>query len=981
MFIMKRILSLALTCIMVMSLFVMPMTTYAAYSEISPEIDNEDFTEYNAGDSAEIQTEYKFGKVEADATTGNKYLRFDEAGQKVVLSKEIQEGGTTNNRTPVLKLSVDLRFDAIPSNGEQIIFTPSAKDKDWKGTQVPMFIIGEQGYITVGINSYYTKGTGFAQLSKDKWYSLTTYIDAASGKQSFIIKDRDTGVGSAYLADNVMLNTWLASNIFLRWDDLRITGGKADNLCIDNLTLQLVEKFDTSFSGTDAAAKLPIIDAWRKTAIISVPDYYDDLTTAQKEAFVTDLGDDAFASVTAFNTAAASSELQTKYSMYTYDFSLKFDGYDTKLLTAGADAVGGVSDGMLAISGKADSAGYSSYLYDFRTANETYNTPQKQVLTFDYKLAQALASGSQTSFANIRNSGNTDQLAIATWSSGGTYKNFTLTQGVWYNFMIEINPDLGYVNEYCKAASDGKYTLVASTKKTIDNVGVLYLTSPTSGTAYFDNVKLRTLTETLAYSTDYTVEDGIVKNVPSTMTASEFLAKVSVTEPVKASVINTTNAQKYASGAKLDENAALLIHTNEITGQLYPIELVYPDYEYDIRYYNGAERIYSFNKDIKSIKATLDMTNNLDANANVMFILAAYDNGVLVAAGIDADTKIAASGKVTTSFEASITIPQDVTANELKAFVWDNNQKPYLEEADTIPFVTESTKPTLYLVGSSHTDSYEHSANDAVYPQMGWGKYISYYLSDDITVDNRARAGYTTDMLLDVNNYAVGYRWHDYKDSIKAGDYVLFCIGYNDGGSYNIPNDRYIANLTTMYNDVVAAGATPIYETPNISLGAWDSTGAWTDHSAGYGQGLKRDALIEFAASIDAPLINGGQGMADLFNAMYADYMAEHTGATEAKGRNYIRAYFGMYLANLQENPATLTYSDAPGFGLTDEELEDNATVNKTIAELKDDTLHLNVRGAYRIAQMVRDSLKKTNSSINKYFIDTPKAFDGYQNN
>ncbi len=955
---MKRILSLALTCIMVMSLFVMPMTTYAA-----------GYTETKVGTET-FDGDCTYAIVEEETGTSNKVGKLN-TGQNV-----LKDGWYTYN--PIFGTSFDFM---IPSFGEDDSKTIYARTAVYSGNWFTIFMIDNNGDIRIGTDKSLPS---IKRIEAQKWYTLTSYTDFDTRNTSIIIGERGSSstVGYACTNDSYAALTGDLSygeNKCAGYEHFTINDEITDGgMYVDNVMTSTVEYFNEAFNGATDDQKLDIVDKFSKTGLITLSDEYIDADETSKKEILSGFDSDAYTDVNAFNTAMKATVVTDP--LYTENLSLKFNGNDTKLLTAGTNAEGEVSNGILKLSGKADGNGASSYYYSFKDVGEAYDEAQKQVITFDYKLAQALESEVQTSFANIRNSNNSDQFAIATWSKGGSYKNFTLTQNVWYNFKIEINPDIGYVNEYCKAASDEEYTLVASNKKAIDNVGILYLDSPNSGTAYFDNVKLRTLTATLNYSTDYTVEGGKVKNVPYKITAGEFLEKVTVEAPVKASVINKTDAVKYASGAKLDENAALLIHTNEITGQLYPIELVYPNYEYDIRYYNGEERIYNFNKDIKSIKATLDMTNNLDADADVMFILAAYDNGVLVAAGIDADTKIAGGGKATTSFEASITIPQNVTANELKAFVWDNDQKPYLEEANSLPFVSESTKPTLYLVGSSHTDSYEHSGEDAVYPQMGWGKYISYYLSDDITVNNRARAGYTTDMLLDTTNYAVGYRWHDYKDSIKAGDYVLFCIGYNDGGSYNIPNDRYIANLTTMYNDVVAAGATPIYETPNIPMGDWDSTVAWTDHSAGYGQGLKRDALISFAESIDAPLINGGQGMADLFNSMYTDYMENHTGVTEAEGRNYIRAYFGMYIENLKEDPNDPTYDDAPGFGLTDEQLRDNTSVNSTIAALEDDPLHLNVRGAYRIAQMVIDSLKNTNSSIKKYFIETPKEFDGYWN-
>ncbi len=957
---MKKFLSLALSLAMVLSLFTMPTTIYAArYSEtkITTETFDDDCT--YATEETEAGTSNKVGK-----------LNKDNNGQTV-----LKDGWYTYD--PIFGTSFDFMIPSFTSDSTKTI---QAKTKVWAVGWIELFTIYNDGNIKIGSDNSLPS---IKKLNAETWYTVTSYTDFNTRNTSVIICERGNSFAIKYTCQNasyVDLGEGIATNYtkFAGYEHFTITDNiTTGGMYVDNVMTSTVGYFNEAFDGATDDQKLDIIDKYSKTGLITLSDEYIDADEASKKEMLSKFETAAYKDVDAFNEAMKTTVVTDP--LFDENLSLKFNGNDTKLLTPGTNAVGGVSDGTLSISGKADGSGHSSYLYDFKTNNETYNTLQKQVLTFDYKLAQTLASGSQTSFANIRNSDNTDQLAIATWTSGGNYKNFILNPNVWYNFMIEINPELGYVNEYCKEASSEEYTFVASTKKVINNVGVLYLTSPVSGTAYFDNVKLKTLNKTLPYIiADYTVDSGAVKAVPSTMTAGEFLAKVSVTSPVSASVINTETADKYASGAKLDENAALLIHTNNITGQLYPIELVYPDYEYDIRFYNGEERIYNFNTDVKTIKATLDMTNNTDSDANVMFAIAAYDSkGTLVAVNVDSDTNVATQGKTTTTFEADITIPQNESANKVQAFIWDSDLKPYKEEV-MLPFVNDETKPTLYLVGSSHTDSYEHTAKNNVYPQMGWGKYISYYLNDKITVDNRARAGFTTDMLLDTTNYAEGYRWHDYKDDIKAGDYVLFCIGYNDGGSWNIPNERYISNLTTMYNDVVAAGATPIYETPNISMGNWDSTGAWSDHSADSGQGLKRDALISFAKSIDAPLINGGQSMADLFNSMYNDYMNEHTEATEAEGRNYIRAYFGMYMENLKESPDTLTYADAPGFGLTDEQLQDNFA-NSTVASLNDDTLHLNVRGAYRIAQMVKDALNNTNSSIRDYFADTPKLFDGYQ--
>ncbi len=118
------------------------------------------------------------------------------------------------------------------------------------------------------------------------------------------------------------------------------------------------------------------------------------------------------------------------------------------------------------------------------------------------------------------------------------------------------------------------------------------------------------------------------------------------------------------------------------------------------------------------------------------------------------------------------------------------------------------TEPTAWITGDSTVQSY---TADYV-PQAGWGQMIERFLSDDVTVENKAIGGRSA------KNFISQGRLDEVLLNVKPGDYLFAQFGHNDN-SYGV-DDRWAAPgdyyeyLRTFVDGAKQRGATPVIVTP-----------------------------------------------------------------------------------------------------------------------------------------------------------------------
>ena len=114
--------------------------------------------------------------------------------------------------------------------------------------------------------------------------------------------------------------------------------------------------------------------------------------------------------------------------------------------------------------------------------------------------------------------------------------------------------------------------------------------------------------------------------------------------------------------------------------------------------------------------------------------------------------------------------------------------------------LTTNLKPTIYLAGDSTVKTY----NDSQYIG-GWGQYLNYFLSDDVTVVNAANGGRSSrsfineGRLYNIENNTYSFSENNrqsIEDVIKAGDFLFIQFGHNDDdtnkGTYSTLYDRMV---------------------------------------------------------------------------------------------------------------------------------------------------------------------------------------------
>lgn len=447
------------------------------------------------------------------------------------------------------------------------------------------------------------------------------------------------------------------------------------------------------------------------------------------------------------------------------------------------------------------------------------------------------------------------------------------------------------------------------------------LTSEDDVNMYFDNIRCYSGTYENKYDAldEITYKDGIDDNnniiVKGRTTVAQLKEGISKNEDTSIRVYrNLKSTEVLSDGELVDDGytvvaAAMNESEMERSYNYYTVDKI--KYEADTKILiNGAEGKLFDIDDSLSVTASFGNYTNSDSYYVTMYT-AQYKYGELINLWEDSTSVAPGETKMLTCDFAGIT---DRENSKIKVLLVNNEMKPYTR-TENIRFNSENTEATLYLLGDSIVQTYV----DVGYPIQGWGYFIGDYLNDNITVENRATSGWTTDHYLypdgvytradGVTEYGtellttkgskktVGSSnrhkiWANILEELEPGDYVMVSLGINDSGSGNVPEDRYLENIETIYNQATSKGATVIFSTPTISGRDWDNT------SFGESWGGRGKICNTFAKSRGAVCIPLGAELVKVYNAMADEYLAQNPTKVKKDANNYVRNYFHMYPEN-----------------------------------------------------------------------------------
>lgn len=250
--------------------------------------------------------------------------------------------------------------------------------------------------------------------------------------------------------------------------------------------------------------------------------------------------------------------------------------------------------------------------------------------------------------------------------------------------------------------------------------------------------------------------------------------------------------------------------------------------------------------------------------------------------------------------DTSITNPSDADVYLLV------NYKPVKIAANsTYTYYTdaEAEYPTIYLAGDSTCEI----VDEELFPRTGWGMKLGDYLLPEITVSNQAKASRST------KTFIAEGRLDNIMSTIKPGDYLFVQFGHNDsmsGTDRYTTVDEYTANLKTFIEKAREKEANIVFLT-SIRLCIF-SDGVVADDSID----KYRNAMTELGKAENIPVIDVG--------AAEREYM-DSIGEEESQK---------LYMVN----------GAAEGYtGTTD-------------------TTHLCRAGASKVAELIAEKIKNTNS-------------------
>ena len=389
--------------------------------------------------------------------------------------------------------------------------------------------------------------------------------------------------------------------------------------------------------------------------------------------------------------------------------------------------------------------------------------------------------------------------------------------------------------------------------------------------------------------------------------------------------------------------------------------LIYPDYETELGAYSGDEKVSYFDKG-NSFNAKASIISRVDGDAGAVLVCAQYSNdGTLI--DVWTDTK-----PLTNGVKADLSVTPDITTvtdTYMKLMLLNSldNLKPYCK-SEYVRASEADKKTTVYLVGDSLCADYDtrsFAEGGRLYPYQGWGYYLAESFNN-VTVVNHAVPGWTTDHYVNPDSCPEDWNvdssnpnvWANFKNDIQPGDYVIIGLGINDSGNnktgeVRVTEERFKENLNVMYTDATNAGATVIFATPTISGGDEGTATGWK-YSLSNLWAARGEVTREFAESKGAVCLQLGKTLSETYEAMYQQYKTDNPSAADIEARDYVRHWFHLYISTVKSE-----------WGLTDDQINLH---NGSIKGGKDDSTHMNMRGAKRCAEIIAGLIRDSGSSL-----------------
>ncbi len=255
--------------------------------------------------------------------------------------------------------------------------------------------------------------------------------------------------------------------------------------------------------------------------------------------------------------------------------------------------------------------------------------------------------------------------------------------------------------------------------------------------------------------------------------------------------------------------------------------------------------------------------------------------------------------------------------------------------------------PTVYLIGDSVCQDYEtmwSPATSASYHvREGWGQHIAKYFSENLTFDNRAGGGLTTQSFLTpdatesdgsaINHSPKKCSWPLVRDSLlKEGDFVIMALGVNDalinsedpGKIKGTDEEEYKANIAQFKREAEAKGASIVFVTmPLRGTGSSGETNFENNHTKLFRERARM--MIEAVDELGGVYVDLGKYQYEFYKNIQKQLMAD--GKTEQEAYEAVKEYF----------------------------------------HAKNDSLHYSNNGANRLAEFIAYLIKNSNSPLAKY--------------
>lgn len=233
----------------------------------------------------------------------------------------------------------------------------------------------------------------------------------------------------------------------------------------------------------------------------------------------------------------------------------------------------------------------------------------------------------------------------------------------------------------------------------------------------------------------------------------------------------------------------------------------------------------------------------------------------------------------------------------------------------------DTNKIRIFIAGDSTACNYPHEGENNRFPQTGWGQVFGEMFNDEIIVVNCARSGRSSKSFLTEENYRF------ICDNIQKGDYLFIQFAHNDCKTedlqrYTSPNDNsYQECIYKFINTARNTGAHPILCTSITRNLPLDTT------LVPYGNTLK-----EIGKNENIPVL-------DLY------------------GRTHALLGKGIQDFYMRLEPHDKRFINNPEF-----------TRSQYYESGSTDNTHLNINGAYSIAEMVAEELRNINHPLTVYF-------------